>query len=131
MGYLARGVAVWVLIAVVEMIHGVVRTTYLKPRVGDLRSRQIGVFTGSLLILGVAWLLVPWVGAGGVAESLQVGIVWCVLMFTFEVTMGRAFGMSWSRIAADYDPRQGGFMVLGMLVILVAPLLMRGVRAAG
>lgn len=42
MGYLARGVAVWVAIAVVEMIHGVVRTTYLKPRVGDLRSRQIG-----------------------------------------------------------------------------------------
>jgi len=38
--------------------------------------------------------------ACGVAESLQVGIVWCVLMFSFEVTMGRAFGMSWSRIAA-------------------------------
>jgi hypothetical protein len=29
--------------------------------------------------------------------------------------------MSWDRIASDFDPRRGGFLALGMLVILVAP----------
>ncbi|HEX4934249.1 MAG TPA: hypothetical protein VFV33_13760 [Gemmatimonadaceae bacterium] len=128
MSLLARGIAVWIVIAVVEMLHGIVRTAVLRPRVGDLASRQIGVLTGSLLILGVAWLSVPWIRIGSSGEALQVGGAWFVLMLAFEVILGRAFGMSWSRIAEDYDPRRGGFMVLGMLVITLAPLMMWELR---
>jgi hypothetical protein len=31
--------------------------------------------------------------------------------------------MSWDRIASDFDPRRGGLLAFGMLVILVAPRL--------
>jgi hypothetical protein len=34
-----------------EIVHGIARTLWLAPVVGDFRARQIAVFSGSLLIL--------------------------------------------------------------------------------
>ena len=41
----------WLCIIVVEVLHGIARTTFLAPAVGDFRARQVAVFTGSFLIL--------------------------------------------------------------------------------
>jgi len=41
-------------------------------------------------------------------------------------------GFSWVRILSDYDPRRGGLLVIGMLVLAFSPLLaarLRGMRA--
>ncbi len=123
MRFLARGALAWVLIAAAETVHGVARGLFLTPRVGDLASRQIGVLTGSALILVIAWLLARWIGATSRSQLLAVGTVWLVLMAGFEAGLGRALGLPWHRIASDYDPRQGGMMALGMAVLFLAPLL--------
>ena len=62
-GIVRRAVAVWALIALVETLHGALRTTLLAPAVGDLASRQIGVATGSVLILLIAGATSGWIGA--------------------------------------------------------------------
>ncbi len=49
--FLLRALAVWLVIMCVEFIHGVLRTLYLAPLVGDFQARQISVLLGSLLIL--------------------------------------------------------------------------------
>jgi hypothetical protein len=120
---LLRGFAVWLLIALAETVHGTLRTLLLVPRVGDLASRQIGVFTGSAMILAVAYLTVRWLRARSGAELLAAGLLWLALMLGFEVTLGRLLGASWERILSDYDPRQGGLMLLGMAVLAAAPAL--------
>ena len=73
-----RGVAVWLIIMAVEMVHGIARTLWLAPIVGDFRARQIAVFTGSALILAVAVLFIrwmkpvgPWVSLNWLAASLS------------------------------------------------------------
>ena len=48
---LARAVAVWLVIILAEILHGIARGLLLVPLVGEFRSSQIGVFTGSLIIL--------------------------------------------------------------------------------
>jgi len=58
-----RAPLVWVVLIGVEFVHGVLRAIFLVPHVGDFRSRQIGVFTGSVLILIVAALFVKWIHA--------------------------------------------------------------------
>ena len=88
---LVRGVAVWILIALAETVHGVLRTILLAPRVGDLTSRQIGVLTGSLMILLIAYVTINWIGASKPRQRAAVGALWVVLMLIFEVTLGRAF----------------------------------------
>jgi hypothetical protein len=54
--------------------------------------------------------------------------VWLVLMLSFEIGLGRALGMSWDRIASDYDFASGGLMVIGMSVVLVTPLVASTLR---
>jgi hypothetical protein len=51
------GFAPWLVLIGVEFINGTLRTIFLAPRVGDFQARQIGVFTGTFLILVVAYCL--------------------------------------------------------------------------
>jgi hypothetical protein len=44
-GMLLKAILVWMLIAAAEVLQGIVRIRFLNPRVGDLRARQIGMFT--------------------------------------------------------------------------------------
>jgi hypothetical protein len=106
-----RALPVWLVIAVAEVLHGIVRVRFLNRRVGDQRARQIGVFTGSTIILAIAWFTAPWVGAGSMIQLLGVGFVWLVLMLAFDLAFGRlVFRASWNRIAADFDVRRGGLL---------------------
>lgn len=121
---LKRAIAVWCLIFALEVVHGVLRTIWLVPLVGDFRARQVGVPTGSLLILVVAVLTIRWIGARGCRDLLRVGLLWVVLMAGAEVLLGRVvFGYPWSRIAEDFDVSRGGLLGFGMLVLAVAPWL--------
>ena len=121
---LKRAVAVWCLIFVLEVVHGVLRTIWLVPLVGDFRARQVGVLTGSLLILVVAVLTIRWIGIRGRRDLLRVGLLWVVLMVVAEVLLGRVvFGYPWSRIAEDFDVSRGGLLGFGMLMLAAAPWL--------
>ncbi|MCO6045384.1 hypothetical protein NG895_15855 [Aeoliella sp. ICT_H6.2] len=112
------------LIAVVEMLHGVWRVRVLNPRFGDRKARQLGLISGSALILLIAWLTTPWMGLSSAADCWVVGLLWVAVMLAFDVAVGRLlFKMKWQRILRDFDPRQGGYMALGMLFVLLAPFL--------
>ena len=121
-----RAVEVWFVISAVEVVHGAVRLLTLEPLVGAFAARQIGVLSGSILVLVVAFLFRRWIGAANHAECLVVGGIWVLLTIGFEVFLGRALmHASWSRILSDYDLLNGGLMPVGLLVILFAPLIIR------
>jgi len=124
-----RAFTVWLLIFAAEVAHGVLRTLYLVPLFGDLRSRQLGVAVGSGLILLVTWLTVKWIAARSPRQWRGVGFLWVTLMIGAEVAVGRfAFGYPWVRIVEDFDPTRGGFLALGMLVLYLAPGWMARLR---
>ena len=94
-GLFGRALAVWCVLIAVEFIQGTLRTIFLVPVVGDFRSRQIGVFTGSILILVVAYFLVPWIHATEEKALILVGIPWQEPGMV--VRIGEAVGaLSWS-----------------------------------
>lgn len=126
---LGLAVAAWALIAGVEVIHGILRVRFLNPRVGDHRARQIAVFSGSALILLMAYALVPPLDIHSRMGLLGVGLLWVLLMLAFEIILGRwVFHLSWKRIGSDFDLRQGGLLAFGMLVLFLAPLLVMKLR---
>ncbi len=117
-----RALAVWFAIFAIEVAHGVLRMLYLVPVLGERPARQLGIATGSLLILLVAWLGARWIGVRTPREGRLVGTMWVLLMVAAEMLLGRSvFGYSWSRIAEDFDPTQGGLLTLGLLVLYLAP----------
>ena len=126
---LVRAFLAWLLIFGLEVLHGTARTLWLIPLVGDLRSRQIGVPVGSLLILLVAWLTIRWIGARTPRQLVAVGVGWLLLMLCAELLLGRmVFGYPWTRIAEDFDVTRGGLLGFGMLVLAAAPWLASAIR---
>lgn len=120
----ARGVAVWLVLIAAEFAHGIARAVWLVPVVGDFPSRQIGVFTGTLINLTIALLFIRWIHPARVSEAVDVGVVWCLLTLVFELLLGRlVFQASWSRLLSDYDLRHGGYLGLGLLALALAPLV--------
>ncbi len=122
---LTRGLFVWIIIMAVETIHGIARTMLVEPVIGSLRARQVSVFSGSILILGMTFVFVRWLKGMRVSDYVLVGIVWVLLTVGFEVGIGRlVMGLSWDRIGSDFNVMTGGLMPLGLLVMLFAPLAM-------
>jgi hypothetical protein len=121
---LLRAIEVWLVISVLEVLHGIVRTVLLEPLVGDFRARQIGVLTGSALVLITAFLFRRWIGAERISTRLCVGLIWVVTTVAFEVLLGRlVLDLPWERILSDYDVLNGGLMPLGLFVMLISPTL--------
>jgi hypothetical protein len=50
-------------------------------------------------------------------------MLWAVLTFAFEAAVAWTMGLSLAAFLADYDPRRGGLMLFGLLVLLFAPVL--------
>lgn len=121
---LVRAIGIWLTLIAVESIHGVMRRLLLEPQLGDLRARQISVLTGAVLITLVFWFTLKWLGPQPVRRWWTFGLLWLALTLAFEIGLGRAMGMSWDRVASDFDPRRGGLLAFGMLVILVTPRLL-------
>jgi hypothetical protein len=125
----ARTVATWALLMAVEVAHGTARELFLAPRVGDFRARQIAVFTGSLLIVGITIAAGQWMQREVRGTVVLIGAAWAVLTLGFEIGLGwLAFGYRWDRIAADYNPFEGGLMPIGLSMMATAPLLARHVH---
>ena len=127
-----KSLLVWLGLIAAEIIHGILRAVFLVPVVGEFRSNQIGVLTGSAIILVIAWLTIRWIGATQPFEQLTVGGIWLTLTVTFEVLFGRfAVGLTWERIGSDYNLREGGLMPLGLFVLFFSPMMMEKLRRRG
>jgi hypothetical protein len=124
-----RAIAVWLILICAEILHGIARGIFLVPHVGEFRSNQMGVFTGSVIIMVIALAFVRWIGATRTTELLAVGVLWLGLTLAFEILFGRfVVGASWERLAADYNVLEGGLLPFGMLVLALSPLIAAKLR---
>jgi len=126
-----RAFLVWIILIAAEIIHGTLRAILLVPLVGEFRSNQIGVFTGSAIILVIAYLTIRWIGATRRIELLLVGAIWLLATVAFEVAFGRiVMGLSWERLADDFNLTEGGLMPLGRIVLFFSPMIASKLKMA-
>ena len=123
-----RAMLVWLIIVFAESLHGTARRLLLEPSLGDLRARQVSVFTGSLIILAIAVLCIRWIRATTISQCIVIGILWVLLTIGFEIGLGLLLGYSWERIAADYKIQEGGLMAIGLVFMALTPLLAAKIR---
>ena len=126
--FLLRALAVWLLFIAVESVLGALRVLFLEPRMGAEPAQWIGFVTGSAALLIVAYLLIGWIRAARWAALLEIGVLWMVLTFSFEMAIGHWRGRSWQSMLADYDLAHGGLMAIAMLLLLFAPLIAAWLR---
>jgi len=66
-----RGFIVWLIIILAESLHGAARRLLLEPYVGEFRAKQIAVFTGSAMILAIAFTTVRRLRAASARQLLS------------------------------------------------------------
>jgi hypothetical protein len=118
----------WLLIVAAESVHGTLRRLFLVPLMGDMPSRQAGVLVGSLIIFVIALLTVRGFGMITSRQKFLAGALWVLLTVIFEVSLGLLTGYTTERILSDYDLRQGGFMIFGLLFMFFTPFLAARIR---
>ena len=124
-----RALVIWGVMAFLEIVQGTLRVKLLNRRIGDKRARQVGVVTGSIVNLLVTGLTLPWLGARTPGELWSVGLLWLGLTLGLDFAVGRwLFQFRWQRIARDFDPRSGGWLSGGMLVLLCSPWIAAWLR---
>ena len=124
-----RGFLIWVLIALLEVIHGIVRAKVIAPKVGDLRSRQIGVFSGSLIFFVVTLVSFDWIGIRSADQALAVGGLWLVCMLVFEFSVGHfIFHFPWKWLLNDFNFLKGRLLAFGMIFLAASPYLVGKIR---
>jgi hypothetical protein len=123
-----RALVIWLLIVAAETLQGGLRRMLFDPDV-EFVVRQVSVLTGALIIFAITWACMRWLRIRSTAGALGVGVLWVVLTLGFEVVIGRALGLGWARIAADYDLLHGGLMPLGLLAMALTPWAVRRLKA--
>jgi len=124
---LLRALAVWVLFIVAESAQGALRRSLLAAQT-QLAAKEVGVLIGAGIIFALTWAGWRWLGVRRGSAALAVGGLWTSLTVAFDVGLGRWLGSSWSAVASDYDPRQGGFLLLGLAAMTVTPWIVWRLR---
>jgi hypothetical protein len=124
---LVRALLVWLLIIAVESAQGALRYLLFGPEVQFL-VRQVSVLTGAAIIFALAWVCRRWTRTRTASGTLATGVLWVGLTLAFEIVLGRATGLSWDRIASDYDLRHGGLMPIGLIALALTPWIVRGLE---
>ena len=117
---LLRALLVWVLIALAETAQGSLRRFLFGPEL-EFFLRQVSVITGALIIFAITWACGRWLRVRNTTGALAVGGLWVALTFAFEIAIGWALGLSWTRIWSDYNLIHGGLMPLGLLAMGLTP----------
>lgn len=117
-----RAILVWLLIMLVETVHGVARGLLLAPRVGEELASRIGWPVGMILVLLISAAAIRWVRLSGTRALLAAGAMWAVLTIGFEFLIGHLRGMSGAEMLADLNPATG-LMAYSALVMFLAPWL--------
>lgn len=126
-----KALAVWAGILILAVLNGVFREWALTPHLGPTGGSVLsGVFL-SVLIVAVAWLSLPWLGARHRAELVGIGLAWVALTLVFEFSFGLWQGKSWQVMFEAYTFRDGNLWPIVLLVTACAPSLAGAVRGFG
>lgn len=127
---MGRGLLIWLVIMLVETLHGVLRGALVVPRIGTAAAERVGWPIASVLVLVIAALLIRWTGMRSTAALLRLGAAWAVLTVGFELLVGVLRGLDGQALLAALDPRSGT-VAWSAVLMLLAPLLaarLRGLR---
>ena len=119
-----RIVALCVVLAGAETLHGIARTTLIIPRIGKERAIKLSALTGTLLAFAICWILVPGIGLQSPSSHALLGPGLAFFMAAFDIAVGRwLMRKSWAKLWPDFNPRTGNYLLYGLLALCFIPLL--------
>lgn len=124
-----KALAVWAGILMLAVLNGALREAILIPKLGTAAGLVLSGVYLSALILSVAYLSLPWLGARRTAELAGIGLSWLALTLVFEISFGLLQGKSWQVIFESYTFKGGNLWPVVLVVTVLAPYLAARLRS--
>lgn len=119
-----RYAACWLLLAIVAVANGALRSATYGKRMPELTAHQLSTLTLIVMTGLVAWVFHRAWPLTSPAQAWRVGALWLAMTIAFEFGFGRfVAGHSWSRLLLDYNLLDGRTWPLFLGWIFVLPWL--------
>ncbi len=113
----------WLGLAMLGILNGVLRTRLYLEKLGDLRAHQVSTIVLIILVGVYTWLAGLLWPPQSTMQALLIGVLWFGMTVAFEFLFGRyVIGHPWSRLFQDYNILRGRVWSLVLLWTLTAPL---------
>jgi len=126
---LVRAALAWLAILVLAILNGALRQALLIPRLGERAGHILSTILLSTLVVGAAWIFLPWIRPFTARDAWLIGFLWLALTLGFEFLGGHyLFRTPWATLLADYNVTRGRIWVLVLVTTLLAPVLVQVLR---
>ncbi|TDT43994.1 hypothetical protein DES49_0093 [Halospina denitrificans] len=126
-----KAFTIWVGILVLAIANGALREAVLMPRLGIPAALVLSGLLLSALIIGVAYLSLPWLQIRRPMQFWAVGFGWLALTLVFEFAFGLWQGKSWPVLLEAYTFKGGNIWPVVLAVTLLAPYIAAQLRGWG
>lgn len=116
-----KALVIWASILVLAAANGALREFVLVPGVGTPAAFVLSGLLLSSLIIGVAYLSLPWLRISRPVELWAVGLGWLALTLVFEFLFGLWLGKSWPELLEAYTFKGGNIWPVVLAVTALAP----------
>jgi len=123
-----KALVIWAGILVLAIANGVARESLLTPAFGTPVSLVLSGLLLSALIIGMAYVSLPWLQISRPAQFFIVGLGWLVLTLIFEFSFGLWQGKSWPELLAAYTFKGGNIWPVVLAATALAPYIAARLR---
>jgi hypothetical protein len=129
MSIFLKALAVWLLLAAMAVMNGILRDLILAPLLGAQPALPLSGVILAMLIFTVTFLVIPFFGRLKNSTSIMIGLLWVGITLLFEFSFGHySAGKSWREIARVFNLTNGDLFSLALLVTAVSPWLAAKLR---
>ena len=120
----AKATGIWLIIVVAAILNGLLREQVLAPAIGAQMSLPLSGITLSLLVVLIAYYLLPGIGKNSTRVFVMIGLLWVLLTLSFEYLFGHyVLGKSWAEINAVFNIKDGNLFLAVLFTTAVATWL--------
>ena len=119
---------VWLAIVILAVGNGVLREFALEPALGGSVALPLSGLLLSALIVGVAYVSLPWLKTTQPLPVWWVGLIWLLLTLVFEFSVGLWQGKPWPELVAAYTFKGWNLWPVVLGVTVCAPYLAARLR---
>ncbi|MBL1271125.1 MAG: hypothetical protein COB25_001620 [Oceanospirillales bacterium] len=123
-----KALVIWFAIVVLAIANGSLREFLLVPVLGAQAALMLSGLLLSFLIVGVAYLSLPWLNPSQPVQVWGIGLAWLALTLIFEFSFGLLQGKSWLELLEAYTFEGGNLWLVVLAATVLAPYIAAKLR---
>jgi len=123
-----KAILIWLLIAPIAIMNGGLRIYVTEPLLGVQVALPLSSIILSVLILALAYLLIPRIGKCKRKEYIAIGAIWFVLTNALDLLFTLLENGTISDYIRMFDVTSGSLWAVVVLVCFISPMLVAKIR---